>query len=164
MSIGLILGCWSPSIILIPSGSSSMNPLQFQRNQALFISSNVRLNCVASGIMTIEWTILNCATVCAQSMSTNLTIRKTSSELFIPARTLPYGVYELKLTAIVSNASQLPSSASVFVRIVPSGIIANLLEYGTSFVTHGHGQTLTVDPGRYSINPDEYQFNSSVRP
>lgn len=96
-------------------------------------------------------------------MVTDPTILKTFSELSVPARTLPYGVYQLKLTVSVSNVSQLTSSASAYVRITPSEIIPNLLEYGTSFVTHGYGENLTVDPGRYSVNPDEHQFNANVR-
>ena len=51
---------------------------------------------------------------------------------------------------------------SAFVKINPSGITANLVQYGTSVVTSGQNQDLTLDPGYYSINPDDNSFNASV--
>ena len=91
------------------------------------------------------------------------TIQQTFNELFVPARTLPYGSYEVKLTVTMPNVSQLTTSASAYIRITPSAIIPNLLELGTSFVTHGYEQDLILDPGRYSVNPDGYLFNATVR-
>ena len=90
------------------------------------------------------------------------TIHSAFSELFVPARTLPYGIYEMRLTVSMPTLGQLASSASAYVRITPSKIIANLLELGTSFVNCGREQDLILNPGRYSVNPDGYPFNASV--
>ena len=57
------------------------------------------------------------------------------SELYIPGRTLSYGLYELTLNVTMVNMSNLTSSSSVYVQITPSGIIANLIQYGTSMIT-----------------------------
>ena len=80
----------------------------------------------------------------------------------IPARTLPYGIYELQLTVLMTNSPLLRTSSIVYVQITPSGITANLVQLGTSMVTSGHQQDLNLDPGSYSIDPDENTFNSSV--
>jgi hypothetical protein len=57
----------------------------------------------------------------------------------------------------------LKTSSSVYVQITPSVIIANLVQYGTSMITSGHEQDLELNPGRYSVDPDENIFNASVR-
>jgi hypothetical protein len=51
---------------------------------------------------------------------------------------------------------------SAFVQINPSGITANLVQFGTSLVTGGQQQDLILNPGIHSINPDESTFNASV--
>jgi hypothetical protein len=86
----------------------------------------------------------------------------TSSELYLPARTLPYGIYEIKLTATMSVSPSLTSSASAYVTITPSGITANLVQFGTSLITSGHQQDLILDPGTFSVDNDGNVFNASV--
>ena len=54
------------------------------------------------------------------------------------------------------------STASVYVKITPSGITANLIQYGTSTITLGYEQDLTLDPGTFSVDLDGTAFNASV--
>ncbi len=82
--------------------------------------------------------------------------------MYIPAQTLPYGIYELTLTVAMVNSPSLTTSSSIYVQITPSNILANLLQYGTSMITSGHEQDLKFDPGVYSVDPDENVFNASV--
>ncbi len=82
--------------------------------------------------------------------------------MYIPAKTLPYGIYELTLTVAIMNSPSLTTSSSIYVQIIPSDIIANLVQYGTSMITSGHEQDLKLDPGTYSVDPDENVFNASV--
>lgn len=89
----------------------------------------------------------------------------TTSELFIPSRTLPFGVYQLTLTMtlnVSSNVTRL--SRSAYVRINPAGITANLVPLGTSLITRGEEEDLQLNPGLYSVDLDEDQFNASVNP
>jgi len=60
------------------------------------------------------------------------------------------------------NFPLLKTSSSIYVEITPSGITANLIQYGTSMVTSGNQQDLKLDPGTYSVDPDENVFNASV--
>ena len=55
------------------------------------------------------------------------------------------------------------SSMPVKTQIDPSGINANLVQFGTSMITRGHEQPLILDPGRFSEDLDEDIFNASVR-
>jgi hypothetical protein len=137
-------------------------PLQFPRNQDFDISSNIQVNCDSSLAITTQWIIKNCSSNCSSQIQVDQTIATTFSELYIPARSLPYGIYELKLTVTMINYPNLTSSSSVYVRITPSGITANLVQLGTSAITIGHEQDLVLDPGTYSIDLDEDTFNASV--
>jgi hypothetical protein len=156
------LECFSPKVTLIPSTSSLSSPLQFTRNQDFDISSNIQLNCNISLSIITQWTINNCTSTCLYQIPFGQSVTTTLSELYVPARTLVYGIYELKLTVTMSVSSSLFSSASVYVQIKPSGIIANLVQLGTPMITRGHQQDLKLDPGTYSINPDANVFNRSV--
>ena len=113
--------------------------------------------------MTVQWTVHNCSSSnCVSSLQLDQTVATTFTELYIPARVLPLGTYQLKLTATMTNFSHLTSSSSAYVRITSSGITANLVQYGTSMITCGHQQNLTLDPGEFSIDPDGTSFNASV--
>jgi len=90
------------------------------------------------------------------------TVITTSSEIFIPAKTLAYGIYQLTLTANMVAAPHLSSSASAYVEIAPSDITVNLVQFGTSMITRGYQQALLLDPGTFSVDPDTTTFNASV--
>jgi hypothetical protein len=112
--------------------------------------------------MTTKWTINNCTLNCSYQLPNDQTIITTFSELYIPARTLLYGTYELKLTIKMTILPNLISSASAYVKITPSGITANLVPFGTSMITRGHQQDLILNPGTYSVDLDGNTFNASV--
>ncbi|UJR21041.1 hypothetical protein I4U23_024141 [Adineta vaga] len=153
--------CFSPTITLIPGSSTLSSPLQFRRSQDFNIVSIITLNCNTSLSMLTQWTIKNCTFVCSYQIQLDSTIITTLSELYIPGRTLEYGLYELKLTVTIMNMPSLTSSSSVFVQINPSGITANLIPYSTSMVTRGTQQDLQLNPGSYSVDYDESQFNAT---
>jgi len=86
------------------------------------------------------------------------------SELFVPAKTLAYGLYNFELRVTMNYSSDYSISKSLCVKITPSNITANLIKYGTSMITSGHTKNLTLNPGEYSIDPDAEAsgFNASV--
>jgi hypothetical protein len=158
-----IIGCYSPIITLIPGGSSLPFPIQYRRSQDFSISSMIQLNCDISLSTNIKWTIKNCtSTDCSFQIILSQKVITTFSELYIPARTLPYGVYELALTVIMTDAPSLKTSSAAYVRITATGITANLVQLGTSMITRGDQQDLLLDPGSFSVDPDEDSFDPSV--
>jgi hypothetical protein len=90
------------------------------------------------------------------------TVLTTFSELYIPARTLAYGIYKLDLTVTMIKYPLLKTTVSVYVQITPSEITANLVQLGTSMITSGFETDLTLDPGSYSVDPDQNVFNATV--
>jgi hypothetical protein len=85
-----------------------------------YINSNIEINCSQSFSLLTKWTILHHSN---ETEFDSKLIETTSNELYIPSQTLSYGLYELKLTVILSyNSSNLTKSKSVFIQINPSGI------------------------------------------
>ncbi|CAF0846743.1 unnamed protein product [Adineta steineri] len=122
----------------------------------------IQFNCDGSLSTTTKWAIKNCtSTSCSFEILLNEKVMTTYSELYIPSRTLNYGVYQLTLTVIMIDSPSLKSSSSVYVRITATGITANLVQLGTSMITRGDQQDLLLDPGTFSIDPDENTFDAT---
>jgi len=132
--------------------------LKFRRSQDFYIVSLIRLNCNDSTSIQTQWILKNNSNVILFDSE----IETTSSELFIPSRKLPFGAFELELTVAMTKYPSLNHSSSVYVEITPSGITANLVQLGTSMITSGFDQDLKLDPGTYSVDPDEVSFDSKV--
>ena len=88
----------------------------------------------------------------------------SASELVIPANTLPYGVYKFTyaVNVVLSNGSILSNTASTFGRIVPTGFIVFALQNGIFRQLIGSQQSLDLNPGAYSIDPDNVISPSSL--
>ncbi|CAF1302442.1 unnamed protein product [Adineta ricciae] len=153
--------CFSPKLTLIPGSSTLASPLQYRRSQDFYIMSIIEVNCNDSLSTIKKWTIKNCSSTCSYQLSLDQTIQTTFTELHIPARTLPFGLYQLQFTVTMANYTNLTTSSSVYVQVTSSGIVANLVQLGTSMITIGYKQDLEFDPGTFSVDPDEYTFNGS---
>jgi len=62
----------------------------------------------------------------------------------------------------ISGVYQTRVSNVLYVQINPSGITANLVQLGTSFITVGYDKDLVLDPGSFSVDADSNNFNSTV--
>ncbi|CAF3807836.1 unnamed protein product [Rotaria sp. Silwood1] len=154
--------CFSPTLTLIPGKSSLASPLQYRRSQDFSIISILQFNCGGSLSTIIQWTIKNCTTTsCLFQIQLSEKVITTLSELYIPSRTLAYGTYELTLTVTMVDSPILKSTSSAYVRITASGITANLVQLGTSMITRGNQQDLLLDPGTFSVDPDEDSFDAT---
>ncbi len=160
--IFVIVACFSPTVTLIPGVSTLSSPIQFRRSQDFYIVSIIELNCNDSLSIITQWTIKNCTSICSNQIHLDPTIITTFSDLYIPSRILPYGIYEVTLNVTMVQFPSLKTSSPVYVQITPSGITANLVQYGTSMITSGHQQDLKLDPGTYSVDPDASVFNATV--
>ncbi|CAF4293069.1 unnamed protein product, partial [Adineta steineri] len=156
-----IQGCFSPTVTLIPGSSTLLTPIEFQRSRDFYIVSIIEFNCADSLLVNTQWKIKSCNTNCSNEMQVGSSIITTSSELYIPEQTLPLGIYELELTVRIINMSNLTTTTSVYVEIIPTLIKVNLMQYATSMITHGYEENLLIDPGTYSVDPDEDTFNTT---
>jgi hypothetical protein len=89
-------------------------------------------------------------------------VETTLNDLFIPARTLSTGLYELQLTATVIGIPVLTSSSSVYIEIIQPIIMTNLVLYDTPTIKHDYQQNLLLNPGEFSIDLNGLTFNTNV--
>lgn len=158
-----MLDCSTNIISLSPNNPSFDVPLLVQRNQPFSIDSSLQLNCSTSLATTRRWTIKLCTPSCTVDAQFEQTLTSmTLSKIYIPSKTLQYGLYQMNLTVRMSTLPELSSLASTYVHIIPSPIKVNLVQYGRTVIIHNQQQTLVLDPGRFSIDPDSSHFNSSV--
>jgi hypothetical protein len=160
-----ILDCSSAVISFWPNNPSVLTPLEIERSEDFSISSTLQFHCFKSLAVIEEWSIEKCLNLlCSinEQIELSSSIEITVSELFVPSRTLEYGIYQIKLTVKMLVSSQLISSAVTYIKIISSPIQVNLNQYGSLMIIQGHEQTFQLDPGRFSIDPDEIYFNSSV--
>lgn len=156
----MVVACTSPTITLIPSTSTFHSPIQFRRSQDFYLSATIQFNCNDSLPFQMRWFIINCTSLtCIHPIQVDASIITTFTDLYMPSRTLPLGLFQLKFVVTINNSF---SSMSAYVRINPSGITANLVRLGTSMITTGYDQNLQLNPGLYSIDTDGYPFNASV--
>jgi hypothetical protein len=159
----LVSECAVPSVSLIPDSTSPGKPVLFRKSDSFHISSHIDVNCSISLSMHMEWTIKRCVSTCSTSILLYpSSLVTTNSELFIAARSLDYGLYELTLTVTMFVSSRLNTSSSVYVQIDLSDMVANIFPLGTSSVTSSHNIDLVLDPGTHSMDPDSQTFNASV--
>ncbi|CAF1451946.1 unnamed protein product [Rotaria sordida] len=81
--------------------------------------------------------IYNCTINCSVETQINEKLLTASNELYIPARTLYYEIYQLKLTVTIVRLSRLDNSSYAYVKIIRSNITATLVKLGTSLITYG---------------------------
>ncbi|CAF1444652.1 unnamed protein product [Rotaria magnacalcarata] len=156
-------GCGYADISMSTGISTPTTPLPVRRSQDFYISATINRNC-EDLLMTTNWTIANCTDGCSSWGPLPDLIHKRANELLVRARALEYGLYGFKLTVTILENTPISKSEIVYVKVNPSGITANLIELGTSLVTHGFQQDLILDPGNYSGDPDvdDDKLNANV--
>ncbi|CAF4796845.1 unnamed protein product, partial [Rotaria socialis] len=161
ISLSIGCRCTYPTITLIPGPATLDAPFQVRRSQGFYISAYIERFCEVPLREDAKWTITNCTVGCSSSIPLHESIVNTSNELYVPARTLEYGIYEFKLTITMIEFPMLPKSEASYIKVTPSGITANLVPLGTTMITHGHQQNLTLNPGEYSVDPDTRKFDAT---
>ena len=136
--------------------------MKFRQNQNIYITSNITFNCIESSFITTKWTILTCTPLCLDQTQFNQPIDTTQTDLFILAQTLFHGIYQLTLTVTIIDFPTLTTSSSVYIEIVRSTMITNIISYNTLMITHDYQQNLFLNPGEFSFDVNAITFNKSV--
>lgn len=158
------LDCSNVIISLSPNNPSILSPQQILHNEDFSLSSTLQFHCLKSLAVIQQWSIFKClnslCTLTEQFHSP--TLQLSLSELFLPSNTFDYGIYQMKLTVQMYFSPELISTALTYIQILPSPIQVNLVQYGPSIIIRKQQQILILDPGRFSIDPDRIDFNSTV--
>lgn len=147
----------------MPSTISS--PLQFFRSEDFTIASTIVHNCSNSLSVSVQWIVYNCTnTTCSSSpIDVHPAINTRSTEFFVPPKSLPIGLYRLIYIVTITDRPHLVSSIQTHLHIHRTGIILNLLPHGTPMMSRGTLQDIYFNPGHYSLDLDQDDFDSSVR-
>ncbi len=142
--------CAQPILILEHNYTETTPSVNF-RSKILSLSTTTLFGCDTSYTMTKSWSITP-----AISLTSNPSA--SSSQLVIPANTLLYGLYQFTyiVSVVLSNGTLLSNTASTFSRIVPTGFVVFALPNGIFSIRIGSQQTLILDPGVHSKDPDNY--------
>lgn len=163
------VGCSVPQIQFVLYNPTLRWPRVVARSAAFSVATVATLNCSKSLNNTKIWGIYLCnvtSEICTQTSVTKqllaqLTSAKTS-EIYIPARSLPIGTYLFNHTVSMTAVADFQASAYTYISIVASDIQVNLLANSTSMITNGVTQSLLFQPGVYSVDPDSYYFDPTV--
>ncbi|XP_064478806.1 uncharacterized protein LOC135392080 [Ornithodoros turicata] len=85
---------------------------------------------------------------------------RTKSMLYVPEFFFDPGIYRLRYNVNMSAPRARPPFyhrrfAETYIEMKPSPLLPQMAEGAQSRVTRGFPQTLTLNPGNYSINPDD---------
>ena len=120
---------------------------------------SVNLDCTAQLTRTVRWNIEQCLdSLCLARYSVDDTNKLTLafSELYVPTQFLAYGDYRMTLNAF-------GASMNIFVKIIASPLLVRLVPFDVRSIRQGQQQTLLLDPGSYSTDPDQTSFHPTVR-
>ena len=133
-------------------------PYVLQRKDALSLSAEADLDCGSNVRTNNTWTIHEVdpryGQVVRQVDIDDLPSR-THFDLVVPARFLPYGLYGVTYSVLMDGPSDVFSNQVVtYVQVVKSPLVARLTEGIMSTLVRGWGQEVTLEPGRFSLDPD----------
>ena len=88
------------------------------------------------------------------------------SNLFIPVRYLNYGLYRVQFTVTMDpvplNGLLFSSTIESAILIVPSPLIAQVVNSGMNFITAGDESSVKLEAGGFSRDPDVDPEESQV--
>ncbi|CAF1515628.1 unnamed protein product [Didymodactylos carnosus] len=147
--------CNSPQITFAINNDVLSSARQIPQNQSFSIVAFTSINCLLSLMNTKQWTIAQCNTTNEQCSRTvlldnilNQLPTSTTSVLYVPARTLAYGTYQLNYSVYMNARSTVSSYKITYISIIQSEIIVNLLPNDTSWITRDRSNY------KYGVNND----------
>ena len=164
--------CAPPEVTIPINSTSGIAPLPYKMSESVSITTLAKVNCSDVVSTKKTWEIFK-AVINASNLYEELTILDISTiapdtmskaELIIPARSLSYGVYKLRFFSRMWDeriedpmwTHKLPfeRDAFTYIEIIPSDLVAQMIESTANLVTRGKGQSLALDPYLYSYDPD----------
>lgn len=149
-------------LVLDSLTSSLASPYQLARSYQLVIPTKVTLSCSYNYTIKKYWSLSQINQTGSLLSSIELASSIVNlSELTINANTLAYGYYLASHTFTYSiyNLSnhvieEHTSAATAFIQIVPTGLVLRALSSGVQGMTMGTAQSLSLEPKKYSYDPD----------
>jgi hypothetical protein len=161
------IACRRPELNIENRVSDFLKPREIAKSKIFSLIGTTTLNCDSDLKNTKKWFVYRIDPVLGSSIQKiNLDNNPSvySSELFIPSNTFSYGTYKFiyQVNMLGGNSSFI-EEIETFIRIIPTGISIFPFSGGMKQITIGVGQSIDLDPGKYSYDFDEifagYQLN-----
>ena len=117
---------------LIPSALSYSTSVIFGQHRNIQISSNITFQCNQTSLMTMQWTIFICSSMCSNVLQLDQSIELSGKDLLIGAEILSSGVYKVELIVTMVDDPLLFSSAFTYIEITRSIVIINLISFNAT--------------------------------
>jgi hypothetical protein len=151
--------CQKPNLDIVNRASDFLNPISIMRSKIFSVVSKTELNCNVTLKSTKKWLIyeINANTASIKSLIDLADIISAfSAEIFIPGNFLNYGTYRFIYQVLMDGeANSFFETVDTFIHIVPTGIAIFPFSGGIKEITIGMGQSIDLDPGRYSYDFDD---------
>jgi hypothetical protein len=151
--------CQKPILDVRNRSNDFLNPRTIERSKTFTVVGLTKLNCTISLENIKQWTVHSINLTDASTLKVidlkNIT-SASNAEIFIPSNFLDYGTYRfIYQVTMIGDASPFTETVDSFIRIVPTGIAIFPFPGGVKEITVGSGQSIELDPGRYSYDFDE---------
>jgi hypothetical protein len=150
--------CDRPKLEIINRAKNFLNPTIMKRSQPFSLISKTKVVCNFVLNNTKQWFVYEID----QSNGTKLKIinltdvpSATNAEISISSGFLRYGTYLfIYQVAMNDEIGSFVESIDTYIRIVPTGIAIQPFASGIKEITIGKGQSIDIDPGKYSFDLD----------
>ena len=153
------LKCQKPILDIKNRAIDFLNPRVIERSKRISVIGVTILNCSVTLKNSKQWSIFeinpnNGSTIRLINV-TNI-ISLFSSEIYIPSNFFSYGTYKFIYEVCMEgdDASSFKETIDTYIRIVPTGMVIFAFSGGIKEITIGIGQSVDLNPGRYSYDLD----------
>jgi hypothetical protein len=151
--------CQKPKLDIVNRASDFLSPIAIMRSKMFSVVSLTELNCNVTLKNTKKWLVheINPNTAAIKNLIDLADIISAfSAEIFIPSNFLNYGTYRfIYQVSMDGEANEFFETVDTFIQIVPTGIAIFPFSGGIKEITIGMGQSIDLDPGRYSYDLDD---------
>ena len=150
--------CKKPILDILNRQVDFLNPTVVMRSKMFSVVSITELDCAVTLKSVKKWLIyeINPNTASLKNLIDLADIvSAVSAEIFIPSNFLNYGIYRfIYQVSMDGDANSFFETVDTFIRIVPTGIAIFPFSGGIKEVSIAMGQSIDLDPGRYSYDLD----------
>ena len=160
------LNCKRPILDVQNRASDFFKPVIIKRSIGFSVVGKTTLDCEVTLKNTKQWFIYEINSfsgLTSRIVDIKNIISSFSAEIYIPSNFLDYGTYRfIYQVSMDGDANAFMDSAYSFIKIVPSGIAIFPFSGGIKEISIGVGQSLAIDPGRYSFDFDGILIGSEL--
>ena len=150
--------CQRPELGIENRASDFLNPTVIAKSKMFSLIGTTTLNCDSDLQNTKQWYLYEIDPVIGNVIKTISLANNPSSnnaELFMESSSLIYGTYKFVYqVSMYGGASSFVEQIDTYVKIEPTGIAIFPFSGGMKQKTIGVGQSVELDPGRYSYDFD----------